>query len=141
MKTITMYESDDGGLFRDLGACLKRDAEVAICRAVLSPLGDVRLEHNEYVQHDPAVVVAVRAAFVRAAPLKTANGYAEALRAIESGATLATSLIGRLLDAQPWDRAWGRLCCIDEQGREWNQPYFAINGNPNGRAITASEVS
>jgi hypothetical protein len=43
----------------------------------------------------------------------------------------------RMLDGghAPLDRAYNRLCCIDEQNREWNQPYFAMNPPADAREV------
>ena len=39
------------------------------------------------------------------------------------------SWFGRMLGGghQPLSNAYGRLCCIDDEFKEWNQPYFAMN--------------
>ena len=31
----------------------------------------------------------------------------------------------------PWDRAYGRAVCVDDMGREWQQPYYANNTPAN----------
>jgi hypothetical protein len=43
--------------------------------------------------------------------------------------TTHASWFGRMLDGghDPLGRAYSRLCSIDDQNREWNQPYFALN--------------
>lgn len=47
------------------------------------------------------------------------------------------SVAGRVLDSGPLSRAWWRFMCIDEQWREWEQPYFARNPNPEATCVTA----
>lgn len=39
------------------------------------------------------------------------------------------SWFGRMLDGghEPLAKGYTRLCCIDSQLREWNQPYYAMN--------------
>lgn len=37
------------------------------------------------------------------------------------------SIIGRYLDGTPFYKHWYRLMCIDSLGREYGQPFFAIN--------------
>ena len=44
------------------------------------------------------------------------------------------SWFGRMLDGghRPLERAYGRLCCIDDLSREWNQPYYVAHPEESG---------
>ncbi len=136
MRPITMYEANDGAIFHTSEAALLRDAVVSRYAETTRPLGPERkLETNDYVQHDPATVAKARASFLRAALSDRTNGREDCIRRAEAGETLAQTMIDRILDGDPESRVWSRFCCIDAEGREWQQPYFAINGNPAGQAV------
>lgn len=46
---------------------------------------------------------------------------------------------GRIIDEcsnKPLNKLWWRFSCIDQQGREWQQPYFALNAGKGSQIQT-----
>lgn len=100
----------------------------------LRPLGArPLLEWRQYRQHPVVAVDLVKHALVALAERESPAIREVMEKARAQGLTNIDahpfSIIGRILDDMggPLNAAWGRLMCIDEQGREWPQPYFALH--------------
>lgn len=126
------YIANDGARFRDEAECLKRDALIVAVDVIMAPLGARPVDDGckfanggGYVQHDAATVNRVKIALgnltlahnpwidVKGTPLENVH----------------PSWWGRMLDdvSDPIETAWRRIYCFDETGREWGQPYYALN--------------
>jgi len=132
MKPVTVYQAVDGSQHSDEVAALARDR---ICKRVdvaMSPLGprydDQTCSYANgegYVQHSNDVVDSVRESLCEMAEDVTGSKHAG-----------HWSWWMRFLDGQcpPLERAMSRLYCIDQFGREWGQPYYALNPY-NGKPV------
>lgn len=142
MKTIqnTVYEARDGTRFiveADALAHEKRLDKLAVIEDIILPLGPVPSDPGcnyanggGYVQRDLAIAKRCAEGLVKAfAEAKPAHADI-CRRVLTEGAWLCRAgIIGRVIsdcDGDFW-RAWSRLSCIDDQGREWGQPYYALN--------------
>ena len=134
--TIQKFQAFDGALFDDAEKCEAYEAEVAAVRDMMAPLGErpdlLDYPVVQYRQHDPAVVRACRGRLVdylRAGPLKWFFDTERYWQGIKSEDIPATSFVGRVAGdcGGPSCDAFRRFATIDEQGREWGQPYFANN--------------
>ena len=121
MKTIEKYQAKDGREFANPVACLAhedlceaRDVLMSLLRPIPKDDGCSFANGNGFVQQDKAVVSEVRSGLERLAGMDGKPfGY-----------------IGRCLDDSdsPLYSAWVRVAmCVDSQGREWGQPYYAMN--------------
>lgn len=134
MKRIVKYQADDGTEWPEAEAAQKRDQLIADVRdataGVLKPRPEIS-HFRGYVRQDPARVLQYKAALLRLAHRELPNLVTEADAANPAGMH-NNSIIIRYLDdcgreAKPIAQAWWRLQCIDEEGREWEQPYYALN--------------
>lgn len=120
MREITVYEARDKSRWDKQSDCLIRDAMFNEALAITEPLG-VRptLSEFQFKQHEPSAVSKARTVF-------------ETLAMKHFGTTN-----GRVVSDMdsPISTAMNRLDCIDEQGREWQQPYFARNTPSNPERV------
>jgi len=126
------FVANDGARFQSEADALKRDAQIEEVNTIMAPLGARPVDEgcrfangDGYIPHHPGTVRAVKIALgtltlktypwidVRGTPLEKVH----------------PSWLGRMLDCDdgPIKHAWRRLYCFDEQGREWGQPYYALN--------------
>lgn len=135
-KAITMYEAEDGTRFGTLERAEQHDELCRVLEDVMAqlrpvPEGDFGNERRGYVQQDPAAVRAVKVRLVEiAAALPHMGWFQERLDAGEAAEVHPMSYGGRIMSEcapRPLGYAWSRLARIDDRGREWEQPYFALN--------------
>ena len=134
MKTITVYEAEDGRRFDDAQKCERYDRALAAARQAESklnghPQGADSTNGSGYVQQDAEVVKSVKNDLVR-----IAAGYHDPEL---FGSVLNTpteqihprGYFARMLDESesPVQDSWWRIGCIDDKFREWGQWYYAIN--------------
>jgi hypothetical protein len=86
--------------------------------------------NDPYIQHTPEIVEEVQAAFIE---LCVQEGVLP--EKFLQGKVHRQSIIGRYLDDSNsiFYKHWYRFMCIDEKYREWQQPYFAINIEKEGK--------
>lgn len=139
MHKVTRYEAIDGAEFETEAACLKHEALIAECAAIVARLEpranlpNCNYENGHgYVQQVPATVLSVQADLVKIARRyftdKSSNAHFDFAETAAQPAGL--SMVGRFIDdgcPSPVNRAWRRICCMDAEFREWGQPYFAMN--------------
>ena len=136
MQAIQKFKADDGAEFNTEAACLEYEAlgaEVAEVMATLParPNDDgCRFSNGEgYLQHDAATLHRARVSILKIAQ-RFASNPSWIQQTIDDPAGCHPSWAGRLIDeccSLPVSRAWYRFMCIDKQGREWGQPYYANN--------------
>lgn len=131
IKTITVYEASDGARFDTLTLAEKREKLLADVALAMSPLGSVpKLVSDDkgWVHHTlEAVRKAKHALLDLAAPSLRGISWYQSDKYDEIH---VQGVAGRIIDdaGGPVATAWARLRCIDTYGREFNQPYHAING-------------
>lgn len=138
---IIKYRADDGSEWKTIAEAVTRDVLCGEIGAVMEPLGDrVRIDSNQYVQHDPATVIKCRVGILALAAREFPSFDIFSHKPPEE--VHPRSIASRILDdlGGPLCRAWNRFSCIDEQGREYEQPYYAINGNPTAERIFPVKV-
>lgn len=133
MKAVTKFEANDGRIFSREQDAVKHDLMLANVATVMQPLGSSeKADSAGWIQHAPLVVANVKRGLVQLMRPIFATSYLGITKAIDSDpdSIHPRSVVGRILDDMdsPINDGWRRLGCIDDQGREHNQPYFAING-------------
>lgn len=137
MQAVTMYRANDGSLWKNESDAANRDSiaqEVALAMEYL-PKRPKEFGEGEYIQHSrPALIHCKTVLFeiAKAGPLKWwIDSQKNEHKQTEKHLIEVThpSWFGRMLDGgcDPLERAYGRLCCIDSEDREWEQPYYANN--------------
>lgn len=132
MKTKTYYVADDGSEYESEPAAKRHNRLLVQIRAALVPLGPkIKDRASEfanghgYRQHDLADVMKAKEAFIAICKRQVPDKVWDApVRDIHP-----MGFAGRLLDdsSPTLYASWHRFMCIDDQGREWGQPYFALN--------------
>lgn len=130
MKKITIYECNDGTRFDSEKQALEYDALLLKCDSINDIIGHkVELEYDQYVQRNAETVKKQWKVFCNIVA-EYIPDYAQ--RAKECGdGTRHRSHIGRIIgdyNIKCLYSLYYRFECIDEQGREYQQPYFA-NGH------------
>lgn len=130
MKSIAIYETKDGTRFDDQS---KAEDYERLCEqvatAMLSLGNEPDIGDEEIHEHDPLVVAAAWEKFVAAC--RPTIDYYEGLR-VPAASIHPMSFFGRVIDdsdKRVLRHANYRFCCIDKRGREWSQPYFAIQAD------------
>lgn len=136
MRPVTMYEADDGTLYRTEAAAVAQDTIIAMVAVIMRPLGPFRaLEGGEHVQHDPRKVQWVRTELLwyagRAHPANARQEFDAVIQRLrtEPEYTAANSMVDRWIGDRggPVYTAWFRLCCIAADGKEYRQPYYTTH--------------
>jgi hypothetical protein len=141
-KQIIKWKANDGSEWRCQADAEKRDALLKQVAAILEPLGE-RVSGTRYRQHDKATVVAVRLALHEAAKPYLGWWFDQQKAAGKTDYELAVGIHpswqGRMLDCgcAPLEHAYSRICCIDSQFREWEQPYYATHTPENAVEVGA----
>lgn len=128
MKQITKYVSDDGVEFASQKNAKAYDLilkKVKLIMVNLVPIpDDINFQNGHgFVKQDASKVKASRSKLLKL-------GY-EVFPGTEKD-KVPFSFIGRYFDDSGYNclySAWTRLSSIDDQSREWGQPYYAINPN------------
>lgn len=130
MKSIIKYKAIDGREFDFEEECEKHERLLVQIERAIKPLGSPPKEDGcsfanggGYLQHDLPTVEAVKLALIDLAAVP--ENVKEGVRTRPA----SHSIIGRYLDDgdSPVRKGWYRLMCIDEQGREWGQPFYALH--------------
>lgn len=129
MKTVTKYQSSDGHLFDDPTQCQRRDVLIATVTAVTSllnprPKDGCSFENGGgYILQDLTTVEAVKNSLIDLWEVD------EGVKAKARQHPASHSILVRFFDdaQSPLRDGWYRLLCIDTQGQEWGQPYYAAH--------------
>jgi len=134
MEQITKFKAIDGTEFSNKEECLKYELlieRVNNIMALLPPLpkddGCNFSNGSGYVKHNKATL---RNAQIQL--LEICKEYIDHkwIQQTIDDETMHSSYVGRLLSdygIRPLNDAWYRFSCVDDQYREWGQPYFATN--------------
>lgn len=137
VKEITKYQADDGREFKTKEDCLAHELLCDKVAGIVSNLPD-KPENDGcsfangggYLQHEKHALVSAKKALLSLA--NEISPHKWFVQSIEDD-TAHSSWAGRIIDDSeklaPINKAWYRIMCVDEQFREWGQPYFANNPN------------
>lgn len=132
MKKITIYECNDGTRFDSEEQALEYDVLLSECNYINDVIGrKVELEYDQYVQRNAETVKKQWRVFCNIVAAAIPD-YAKMAKECGNG-TRHRSHIGRVIgdyNIKCLQNLYYRFECIDEQGREYQQPYFA-NGHQN----------
>lgn len=132
MKEITVYECHDGTRFDSKLDALRYDILLSKCANIDKIIGKkVELEYDQYVQRNVETVKKQWKVFCNIVD-EIIPGFAEMAKEYDNR-TRHRSHLEMALDGCGMNcltNLYYRFKCIDEQGREYLQPYFA-NGRQN----------
>lgn len=121
MKQVVRYQSDDGTIWLTEGEALKRDSLRAKIKEGLSWLKSCNESSFEgYYQQSLLQVSKVRILAIELSREEyKSDVWDVAPEKIDPGMAMRY-----LPDYCPINDLWSRLQCIDDKGREWEQPYY-----------------
>lgn len=133
MIKIEKYKAIDGKEFNDPDQCLEYEALIDRVNTIMKPFGD-RPDDSDfqngvrgYIQHDRDVFLSVKRNILEEIGKHINHQW---IKDTMERDNVHPSWVARLIGdcgIRPLDRAWFRFQCIDNQYREWGQPYFANN--------------
>lgn len=138
MQVVTRYKANDGSEWQSEDDCKFRDSMIAEVNVAMSVLKATPTECNwkGYIQQDASAVKRCKEILFAIANREGVLKWWIDRQKQEHGKTDAdligsthASWFGRMLDGghDPLWSAYSRLCAIDKDNREWNQPYCATN--------------
>lgn len=133
MEVITRYKAYDGVEFTDEKLCHEHERNCDTASNIMVSMpekpDDCGFSNGGgYLQHDKDLLLKIRNEFLGFAKRYTGHKWIQ--ETIDKGFDVHSSYAGRILDEctpQSINRHWHRFMCIDDQGREWGQPYYANN--------------
>lgn len=128
MKKITIYQCEDGTRFDTEAEALKYESYIARAKKIESHLISIGrdLYYNEYIQQDPDALRKAKYDFLTLVAERIPEWKDWAIECRDGIRHI--SHIGRVIDDYgiKWMRhLYFRFACIDEDGREYQQPYYA----------------
>jgi len=146
MEQITKYKANDGSEWDSLAGALNREDMIVSVGCAMMNLKDTPSDLNwdGYIQHsEESLAECKRDLFSIVNQERVLAGWIEDQMKSHGKTTddliynCHPSWFGRMLDGAhtPLTRAYGRLCCIDDLCREWNQPYFVSNTPKNAVCV------
>jgi len=132
METITKFKAIDGKEFTDKNECIKYESLIERVNNVMSALpknpdGCDFANGSGFIQHDKQVLRQTQVKILELCKEYIDHKWIQ--QSIDD-ITVHPSWVARLLGdygIRPLENAWNRFQCVDSQGREWGQPYYAAN--------------
>ncbi len=128
MRRIDVFEAKDGSRWDVEADGFTREKLIDDVDRIMAQLVPQPPSFSQgYIQQDPVAVLVVKGALLKLADkdglLSNTWNIADAAKVTANG------IVGRVISEcdGPIRRAWDRMCCTDNRGREWEQPYFALN--------------
>lgn len=137
MKIIQKYVADDGTEFAEQSQCITYEKQCAMIDVAMSSIPEPPEHSEQFIQLDRRTVRdAMKSMLMIALDIWQEADWVK--RALHAGDELPMlSGIGRWIDDSghgAFRRAWYRFNCIDNLNyRMWQQPYFAIQADKEGR--------
>jgi hypothetical protein len=132
MKGMTIYETESGKRFDTEKECMDYEAledhvDVIMSELTPRPEGCNFTNGHGYIQHKPSVL-----RFVKVSLLKLVDIDHNWIRqTINEPDNCHISYAQRIIDEyhkyKPISKALWRIACVDDDFREWGQPYYANN--------------
>ena len=129
IKEVTKYEACDGSQWNKREQAVVHERLISTIDGVMSKLPKLDISGHNFYQHVPADVLSVQAtlaqlAFIAIGDDQDKHHYDAVVYADKPMG--AYSIIGRFISDHggPLNGAWCRIMRIDEQFREWEQPYY-----------------
>jgi hypothetical protein len=138
VNIVQRFQTKDGSEFKDAAKAEQHERLINECETIMAPLGPIpKLSNGKSKSHDLETFRRVRAEMVRLAAREMGHPEWKNL-AFEN---CQHSIIGRYLEDGNFTlyKYWGRLMRFDNNGREFDQPYYAIESIKKGVAIQTYE--
>lgn len=125
MKTV--FQANDGSVYSNTREAEKRDRYLKDVDAVVKPFLKVEISAGQFIQRSKIEVRWLEEEGLRLLEKYNAD-YPEVIKRWKEN---PRGFVGRFLDDGniPVYRIWGLLFSIDQNNRQWSQPYYAIEAN------------
>ena len=134
MEKIAKYKANDGSLFDSEEDCMAHENNCAAAARIMQaipdkPKGCDFSNGSGFIQHSSGGLLLARTALLELIKEKyTQHKWIQ--QSIDKGWDAHSSYAGRIIDEccpNSISKHWYRFMCIDDQYREWGQPYYANN--------------
>lgn len=131
MKEVTRYQSNDGKIWEDAMNAQKRDNQIELTKIAMKPLDTGSLDINNsnsrgYIIHKMENIRTTKKSLIELSKSNLPEGWLE--NSSVTPMDIHPSYFARFIDNDgPLSRAWSRMCCIDDEGKEYGQMFYAIN--------------
>jgi hypothetical protein len=133
MEVVTRYIAFDGKEFTGIADCMQYEANCVMAENIMRGIPDVARGYDfanggGYIQHDLRDLLKTRNEFLEFCRRFTKHKWLQ--ETIDKGWNAHSSWVGRILEeCLPHSicRHWYRFYCIDNDGREWGDPFYANN--------------
>ena len=133
MEVINKYKAFDGREFEDAEKCIEYEGQMSELINIMSVMPIIPEDcgftnGHGFILHDKSEAEDVFIKLLVFAKYYIPDNVIE--EAIDYGWDCRQRIIGRYFDdctPNKVYKAWHRFMCIDDQMREWGQPYFAHN--------------
>lgn len=127
-EIITFWVASDGSRHKTEEACLAREQLLRDIEAAMQPMGTrTNLDSHMFIQHTKETLFQVRRNLLKL--IRPLCDW-ESLKNCPDDDVHPSGGVGRFLDdvGGPLSYAWWRLRCSNfDSGREYEQPFFALN--------------
>lgn len=128
MKTIEIYETNDGSRFEKKEEAIKYEEQCNKCNSIYLKIGVIKrkLKENEYIQHDPGVVKSAFKEFMRIVS-ETFPDYSDIAIKCGEFITPMSFLYLAIIDSgnDAFIRLMHRFYCMDfDNGKEFQNRMF-----------------
>jgi hypothetical protein len=144
MKQIIKWQADDGREFQEETECKAYESlcgEVASIMATFPahPKNDgCRFANGHgFIQLSEVVVKEVRNKLLDLISGEINHRWVEESRDMSVHPSYVARLVGET-GLRPLYNAWNRITCVDDQWREWGQPYYASHPDQGDQLMLAS---
>jgi hypothetical protein len=131
MKKIVKYIADDGIEFNSIDDCNAHEHSCKTAILIMKDLSDIPkgcdfANGSGYIKHDCKKVQSVRNIFLKFCMQYTDHN---SIQGLIDGTTHISHANRYLSEVLPNSilKHWARFNCIDKDGLEWGQPYYAIH--------------
>lgn len=156
MKEVIAYEDLNGTVHKLREACLDSDSRILQTRSLQARVNVImkdiitvesikfrsNLHNEEYIQHDPKVVLEAANGLIKLTteihPSLSSNFSRVKLSDLDSVTNALSFVFGRILESyyDPIGAAVNVINRITVEGREFNQPYYRISrANVSGKCV------
>jgi hypothetical protein len=136
MKEIKRFESEDGKIFKTEIECNKHEKLIKNIKFIMSQLEPLpkesgcKFENGDgYIQQDKTMVNKAMIELVKLSKIKDPDYINKDF--YKNPFAWRNGILGRIFSdsSDLFYHEWIRFMRMDEQYREWGQPYFAMNPN------------
>ena len=142
MREIKMYQSEDGEIFETVKKCGEHEFKIHAIRVITGELND-RPNTEEFAQGYGFIQQSsdvVKKAITRIAQLSIVelndNFYLNPTKALNAIIGTAICESDKYIA-----KAWYRFQCMDNDYKEWGQPFFAERSNKLPKTLSREEVN